>query len=42
MNLIERKKFKEEFIYDLILYSDYQDISAKKTNTMTLDEVMKS
>jgi hypothetical protein len=38
MSPIEKNKFEEEFIYDLILYSDYEDISSKKTNQMTLEE----
>jgi hypothetical protein len=38
MNVVEKKKFEEEYIEDLILYSDYPSISPKKINIITEDE----
>jgi hypothetical protein len=38
MNPIEKKKFKEEFFEDLILYSEYNDISSKKRIETTEDD----
>ncbi|MEI8253947.1 MAG: hypothetical protein WCG25_09735 [bacterium] len=38
MKLIEKKKFEEEFIEDLILYSDYNKLPSKKIKSITLEE----
>jgi hypothetical protein len=41
MKLIEKKKFEEEFIRELILYSDYNKLSSKKIESITLEEFKK-
>jgi hypothetical protein len=41
MNLIEKKKFEEEFIRDLILYSEYDDIHPIQQNVIFSDEFKK-
>jgi hypothetical protein len=38
MNLIEKKKFEEEFINDLILYIYYPEILPKEISKITLEK----
>ena len=42
MNLMEKKKFEEAFIEDLILYIEYPEIEQKEVNEITLDDFKKS
>jgi hypothetical protein len=38
MNVVEKKKFEEEYIEDLILYINYWQIEEKEINIITEDQ----
>jgi hypothetical protein len=41
MNVVEKKKFEKEFMEDLIIYIEYQDIKEKESNKITEEEFFK-